>query len=93
LQAVDVIAKQVHTAYKRKKRFLIEKYGKERWRDSELTQGDFLRIVLSIWPHWSSKEERQHAFRKVGITGGGLKPNFLNKRQVLYYSLVFQIIS
>jgi hypothetical protein len=93
LQAVDVIAKQVHTAYdKRKKRFLIEKYGKEKWRDSELTQGDFLRIVLSIWPHWSSKEERQHAFRKVGITGGGLKPNFLNKRQVLYYSLVFQII-
>jgi hypothetical protein len=65
LQAVDVIAKQVHTAYdKRKKRFLIEKHGKDKWRDGDLSQGDFLGIVLSIWPHWSSKEERQNAFRK-----------------------------
>jgi hypothetical protein len=66
LQAVDVIAKQIHVAYdKRKKRFLIEKHGKDKWRSGDLTQGDFLAIVLSIWPHWSSKEERQNAFRKV----------------------------
>jgi hypothetical protein len=66
LQAVDVIAKQVHVAYdKRKKRFLQDKYGKDRWRDGDLTQGDFLSIVLAIWPHWCTKEERQNAFKKV----------------------------
>ena len=45
-----------------------------------MTQGDFLAIVCSIWPNWSSRVDRTGSFRKVGITPSGLSAETISKR-------------
>jgi hypothetical protein len=78
LQALDQFNKKFHCAYARERK----RYQKDLELNGSATHlktSDFVRIVMDMWPYWSTPSDRRAAFRKVGILQDRLDSKQINR--------------
>jgi hypothetical protein len=66
LQALDQYNKKFHEAYTKERR-RFQELRRLNGHSETLNTADFVSIVCTIWPFWSTPSDRRSSFQKVGI--------------------------
>jgi hypothetical protein len=89
LQALDQFNRKLHCYYRKGCKEMKHTVAAEQkalgyhiaYGEVHIGICEFLRVLSNVWFTWSTPLDRQVAFRKVGITQGGLNPDEVDRRK------------